>query len=189
MEEREKIEMVPHDVRLVFPCKQLMHDYYDMCQSTYESLKEKYILHNPDGFGEAWIDTALSDFAQCAIGIKDGRVQNTTWFAYDGPLLVGVVNFRHTMDADLKERGGNIGIVVDKRLQGNGYGQEMFQKAIDLAFALRINPYISIDKDNIPSIKAIAGVLARPQTWTFDVTNTRNGTVAIYKLRKINPYD
>lgn len=183
----KKFGFYPHNVRLVMPHRVFMMDYFDFCKNTYPTLREKYIIHEPlEHFEEEWAIKALKCFGRNAFGVEPDRVQNTTWFAYNGPLLVGVVNIRHQLTNELKERGGNIGIVIDNRLRGYGFGQEVYKEAIKLAFAINVKPYISIDNENEPSKIALKKVLKKASQWDCEETSSCNGRVTFFSIFEKN---
>lgn len=91
-------------------------------------------------------------------GAADHLVPSSTFFLLDADRdrLLGAVNIRHRLNADLLQRGGHIGDGVRPTERRKGYATEMMRLALAECKKLGIDRVlITCDKDNIGSAKSI----------------------------------
>lgn len=100
--------------------------------------------------------------------LRPGWVPCTTWFAEAAGELLGVLNFRHVLNAGLRERGGHIGYSVRPSARGRGIATWMLAQAIERARAQGVERLLlSCDPQNIASARTIernGGVMEREVT-------------------------
>ena len=83
-------------------------------------------------------------------------VVTDTFFAVDEQdEIVGIIDLRHTLNDFLKDFG-NSGYSVRPSQRQKGYATEMLKLVLDVAREAGLTElHLSVEKDNIPSIKAI----------------------------------
>ena len=71
--------------------------------------------------------------------------------------IVGRVSIRHSLNENLKQRGGHIGYAVNAEFRGRGFAKQMYVQALDFCKAqLNLNELLeTCSKENIASIKVI----------------------------------
>ena len=93
-----------------------------------------------------------------APGTESGFVTCTTRFLEDeanGDLL-GLFNFRHTLNANLKRFGGHVGYSVRPSARGNGYAKRLLRDAMEMARELGVGPMlVTCAPENVPSARVI----------------------------------
>ena len=89
---------------------------------------------------------------------KDGLVPDSTFFCLDAErnIIVGAVNIRHYLNANLLRAGGHIGDGVRPSERRKGIAMKMIALALDECAKLGIDRVLMVcDKDNIGSKKSI----------------------------------
>ena len=89
---------------------------------------------------------------------KDGLVPDSTFFCLDAErnIIVGAVNIRHYLNANLLRAGGHIGDGVRPSERRKGIATKMIALALDECAKLGIDRVLMVcDKDNIGSKKSI----------------------------------
>ncbi len=90
--------------------------------------------------------------------MPDWFVPETYYYLWDGDCLVGEFRIRHHLTEALKKGAGHIGYSIRKDKRGKGYGTEGLKLTIQIARDLvpEEEIYLRVNKDNIPSQKAMA---------------------------------
>jgi len=92
------------------------------------------------------------------VNMPDWFVPETYYYLWDDDTLIGEYRIRHRLTEALKNGAGHIGYSIRKDYRGKGYGTKGL--ALALALAKEIVPeeeiYLRVQKDNIPSFKAIS---------------------------------
>ena len=90
------------------------------------------------------------------INLAPDRVPHTMLYAFLDSKIIGRVSVRHTLNENLKKRGGHIGYAVAKKYRNKGYAKVMVQQAITYSKNLGITSLlVTCAEDNIPSWKII----------------------------------
>jgi predicted acetyltransferase len=72
------------------------------------------------------------------------------------PKILGVIDIRHRLNDDLRNRGGHIGYAVATDARGKGYATEMLRLALETCHGLGIHwALITCNKENIASARVI----------------------------------
>lgn len=91
------------------------------------------------------------------INMPDWFVPETFYYLWDDDTLIGEYRIRHYLTDALKAGAGHIGYSIKKEFRGKGYGTKGLTLTLDLA--RKIVPeeeiYLRVQKNNIPSFKAI----------------------------------
>ena len=102
---------------------------------------------------------------RCQETAAPGLVEATTYLAFlkDTDELVGMIDFRHSLNDYLHEYGGHIGYSVRKRKRRQGYGSEMLSLCLDECRAYGLKEVlITCNKENLASaatIRKVGGIL------------------------------
>lgn len=88
--------------------------------------------------------------------VSPAWVVTDTFFAVDDEdEIIGIIDLRHTLNDFLKDFG-NSGYSVRPSQRQNGYATEMLRQVLDIARRAGLTElHLSVEKDNIPSIKTI----------------------------------
>jgi predicted acetyltransferase len=90
------------------------------------------------------------------IDLKPGIVPSTTWFLFDGQLILGRVSIRHWLTPRLEDFGGHIGYDVRPSCRGKGYGSLILHQALTKARELGLTKVLlTCNPANIPSVRTI----------------------------------
>lgn len=91
------------------------------------------------------------------INMPDWFVPETFYYLWDDTTIIGEYRIKHYLTDALKAGAGHIGYSIKKEFRGKGYGTKGLTFALDLA--RKIVPeeeiYLRVQKNNIPSFKAI----------------------------------
>ncbi|MFY8274645.1 GNAT family N-acetyltransferase [Pseudoalteromonas sp. SSDWG2] len=106
--------------------------------------------------------TRLEEFAN-GINLPQGYVPSSTLWLVENDEIVGVTNIRHSLNDDIKECGGHIGLSIRPSMRGQGLGKTLMAKSIAFLHERGVNHvHIHCYKDNAASgntILACGGVL------------------------------
>ena len=104
-------------------------------------------------------DTVLPELMmhENPINMPDWFVPESFYYLGDDDILIGEYRIRHYLTDALKTGAGHIGYSIKKDFRGKGYGTKGL--ALTLELARNIVPeeeiYLRVQKNNIPSFKAI----------------------------------
>ncbi len=92
------------------------------------------------------------------VHMPDWFVPETFYYLWDDGMLVGEFRIRHFLTDALKVGAGHIGYSIKKEFRGKGYGTKGLALALDLAREIipEEEIYLRVQKNNIPSFKAIS---------------------------------
>jgi predicted acetyltransferase len=91
--------------------------------------------------------------------VPPGYVPETVfWIMDEDGLAVGILRMRHCLNDKLRFDGGHIGYFIRHGQRGKGYGKEALRLAlIELRKMGVTSALLTVDSDNIPSIRTIEG--------------------------------
>lgn len=123
---------------------------------------------------EEWLENNIKNRRQETVA--PGLVEATTYLAFlkETGELVGMIDFRHSLNDYLRQYGGHIGYSVRKSKRRQGYGSEMLALCLRECRAYGLDQVlITCNKENLASaatIRAAGGVLEnevpREGSWT-----------------------
>jgi len=87
------------------------------------------------------------------IGLKSGRVPQTTFWLYCNSTPVGIGRIRHYLTDALKENGRNIGYAITSSYRGKDYGNEILRLLLNECklmkiFEILVDPYKCNENSN-----------------------------------------
>lgn len=112
---------------------------------------------------EEWLENNIKNRRQETAA--PGLVEATTYLAFlkETGELVGMIDFRHSLNDYLRQYGGHIGYSVRKSKRRQGYGSEMLALCLRECRAYGLDQVlITCDKENLASaatIRSAGGVL------------------------------
>lgn len=87
-------------------------------------------------------------------GLRPGFVAQTTYWAFDGDLPVGICKLRHTLTPALRITGGHIGYGIRPSQRGKGYGSGMLAQTLVEAAGMGIGKVlITVNESNRASAR------------------------------------
>lgn len=93
---------------------------------------------------------------QLGIDLAPDRVPHTMLYGFLDNQIIGRVSVRHTLNAELKRRGGHIGYAVAPKYRRKGYASEMVRQALNYCRTLNLDKImITCADDNKPSWRII----------------------------------
>lgn len=111
----------------------------------------------------------ILDKEKRGIDLAPGRVPHTMLYGFLGDEIIGRVSVRHTLNENLRRRGGHIGYAVAPRFRGNGYAKELTRQALDYCRSLGLMEIlVTCADDNIPSWKIIEHFKGRLEDKAWD---------------------
>ncbi len=89
------------------------------------------------------------------IGLKEGRVPETSFFLWEGDNLVGMFKLRHYLTEGLANGAGHVGYGIAREHRGRGYATEGLRLAIEKARGIipEEEIYMSVRKGNPASLR------------------------------------
>lgn len=135
----------------------------------YEDLEEEYnaisSIQSEKGFENEYYGISKEEFENIVIpklldqsegkNLKPGRVPSTYFFLWDNDKIVGIFKIRHCLNEVLAKGSGHIGYGILPKYRGKGYASKGLELAIEICKELikEDEIYMSVYKDNIPSLK------------------------------------
>jgi len=88
--------------------------------------------------------------------LQPGRVPHTMLYGFVDGKIIGRVSVRHTLNENLRKRGGHIGYAVAPAYRGKGFATEMVRQALTFCKSLGLSSImVTCADDNAPSWKVI----------------------------------
>lgn len=113
----------------------------------------------------------LTQYEQ-GINLPEGRVPSSTFWLVEGDELVGVANLRHTLNDEIREIGGHIGLGIRPSYRGKGLSKLLLNLTLEQAQKRGIvSVLIHCYQHNLASgrmIEACGGVLESEVTLPND---------------------
>lgn len=142
-------------MQIIKPNERYIQSYYEACKATWETVHEKYIIHDPDKFDE-WETHIIKDFedAEKGINLPEGFIPNVTYWMVNDDEYIGTINIRLGLNDFLARYGGHYGIVIQPKYRGKGYALEATEFVLGEAKRRKLNPFLSCTQEtNLPAIK------------------------------------
>lgn len=163
--------MMPNDLLLVRPSKELKKDIWEYRQE-YFDFGENHIngscgIAFYNNFDE-WLELVLSIEKN---KLSRDNVHASTFFSIrrTDSKIIGSIQLRHFLTPELEKHGGHIGYGIRPTERRKGYGKQQLLLVIDEARKMQIpKVMISCDKDNIASSKtaiSVGGLLTDENTY------------------------
>lgn len=136
--------------------------FINMAMAYKAAEEDRYQFFFDEDFNyENYIKT-LDDHSK-GINLKDGRIQQTTFWLMADDEIYGVCRLRHYLGEDNILEGGHIGYDIVPSKRRKGYGTTILTLALEKARALKLEKVlVTCDEDNQASnkiIKSKGGVL------------------------------
>lgn len=122
-----------------------------------------WVGESPHWYSFIWADSMtysemLSILAKerAGIDLAPGRVPHSMLYGFLDGEIIGRVSIRHTLNDNLRRRGGHIGYAVAPRFRKQGFATELTRQALEECKKLGItNVMVTCSDDNVPSWKII----------------------------------
>ena len=105
---------------------------------------------------KTFVEKVIPGYIDASVGIhlKEGYVPSTKYFLWEDEHIVGVFNFRHYLNAYLKEGAGHIGYSILPEYRGKGYGTKGLRLLLEMVDTLvpEDEIYMSCAKSNTASL-------------------------------------
>lgn len=133
------------------------------------NLEKAYQLQNSflqeeNGFVNVAYGLSLDEFKEYVnlredyskgINLKEGYVPDTVYILVDEDEYVGIFNLRHELNDFLRNGAGHIGYAISSKHRQKGYATKGLALVLEKAREIGIDEaYLSVNKDNIGSLKA-----------------------------------
>lgn len=90
------------------------------------------------------------------IDLAPGRVPHTMLYGFVNGKIIGRVSVRHSLNENLRKRGGHIGYAVAPKFRKQGHATEMVQQALEYCQGFGLSKIMITRADgNVPSWKII----------------------------------
>lgn len=96
------------------------------------------------------------------VGLPEGRVPATMFYAFVDGAIVGRLHVRHRLTPALETYGGHLGYAVAPAARGRGYATEMVRQALPFLRSLGLDEALATCGDtNVASIRVLEHLGAR----------------------------
>lgn len=144
-------------------------------QAFISGLKD-WVGESPHWYSFVWNDSItftemLSILARerARVNLAPGRVPHTMLYGFLNGEIVGRVSIRHTLNENLRKRGGHIGYAVAPRFRKQGFATELTRQALGHCKELGIKDLmVTCSDNNIPSWKIIEHFHGRLEDKVWD---------------------
>lgn len=93
---------------------------------------------------------------RAGLDLAPGRVPHTMLYGFLNGEIVGRVSVRHSLNENLRKRGGHIGYAVAPRFRKQGFATELTRQALEYCKKIGLTDVmVTCSDDNIPSWKII----------------------------------
>ena len=145
------------NIRLVRPTLELKEKAMEFRQEFFEN--NEMIINGSELFDkmdsyEEWLKSVTNNTDEKTV--NPNWVVTDTFFAInDENTIIGIIDFRHTLNDFLKDLG-NCGYSVRPSERRKGYATEMLRQLLNVARNVKLGEiHLSVERDNEPSIKTI----------------------------------
>lgn len=145
------------EIRLVRPTLELKTKALEYRQEHFDNnefiINGSELLDKADSYEQWLIDVTNNTSIET---VNSNWVVTDTFFALDeNDQIVGIIDFRHTLNDFLKDFGHS-GYSVRPSMRNRGYATEMLRQIITIAKNTGLKELqLSVERDNYPSIKTI----------------------------------
>lgn len=149
--------MAAADLRLVMPSAEWREALLDMAREV--------AAHGEQRYNQALIDfdAYLHRLDEMAAGRFPGRSPQRTFWAADGPRLVGSSRIRHPLTPALEEFAGHIGYDIRPGCRRQGYGTRLLALTLIEARGMGLTGvWVNCFSDNLASARVILNNGGRP---------------------------
>lgn len=106
------------------------------------------------------------------VHLAPDRVPHTMLYAFLDGVIVGRVSVRHTLNENLRQRGGHIGYAIAPKYRRQGLATQMVAKALPFCRQLGLKTILVTCSDtNLPSWKIIEAFGGKLQDTIWDEAN------------------
>jgi len=113
------------------------------------------------------------------VNMREGRVPHTMLYGFLDGITIGRCSVRHSLNENLRIRGGHIGYAVAPRFRRRGYGSDLFRAGLAHLKGLGVeSAMMTCGAGNIPSKRMIEGAGGVFEREFFD--DVENEVIRIY---------
>ena len=136
---------------------------YEDIEEEYEAIKE--FPESENGFENSYHGISREEFENEVFPLlvahsegkrlKEGRVPDTYFFLWDDDKIVGLFKIRHYLNEALSRGAGHVAYGILPKYRGKGYATIGLQLTIEKCKEIIAEDeiYMSVRKDNVPSLK------------------------------------
>lgn len=111
----------------------------------------------------------ILDKEKRGVDLAPDRVPHTMLYGFRENEIIGRVSVRHTLNENLRKRGGNIGYAVAPKFRKQGFATELTKQALEYCRYLGLTEILVTCSDtNVPSWKIIEHFQGRLENKVWD---------------------
>lgn len=150
MENNKNVYLVRPTLKLKEKALQYRQEHFDNGENI---INGSELFDKTDAY-EEWLDAVTENASQETV--NPNWVLTDTFFAVDErEEIIGIIDLRHTLN-DFLINLGNCGYSVRPSMRNKGYATEMLRQILEVAKKAGMEElYLSVEKNNTPSIKTI----------------------------------